>query len=49
MGKHKRKLRQQSMWIAAQDLPKNESHPFYTALNRVLDKNGFDEYVEFKT
>jgi transposase len=46
MGKRKRKLHQQSMWIATQDLPKNASHPFYAALNRVLDKNGFDEYVE---
>ena len=46
MGKRKRKQRQQSMWIATQDLPKSASHPFYAALNRVLDKNGFDEYVE---
>ena len=46
MGKKKRKLRQQSMWVATQDLPKSASHPFYAALNRVLDKNGFDEYVE---
>jgi transposase len=46
MGKRKRKLRQQSMWVATQDLPKSASHPFYAAMNRVLDKNGFDEYVE---
>lgn len=46
MGKRKRKLRQQSMWVATQDLPRSASHPFYTALNRVLDQNGFDEYVE---
>jgi transposase len=46
MGKGKRKLREQSMWIATQDLPRSASHPFYTALNRVLDQNGFDEYVE---
>lgn len=46
MGKRKRKLCQQSMWIATQDLPKNVSHPFYAALNGMLDKNGFDEYVE---
>lgn len=46
MGKRKRKLRQQSMWIATQDLPKNVSHPFYAALNGVLDRNGFDEHVE---
>ena len=46
MGKRKRKLRQQSMWVATQDLPTSASHPFYAAMNRVLDKNGFDEYVE---
>jgi|SRR6185437_8331453 len=46
MGKRKRRHRQQSMWIATQDLPRSASHPFYTALNGVLDQNGFDEYVE---
>ena len=46
MGKRKQKLRQQSMWVATQDLPKSASHPFYAALNGVLDKNGFEEYVE---
>jgi transposase len=46
MGKRKRKLRQQSMWIATQDLPRSASHPFYTQLNRILDQNGFDDYVE---
>src|SRR5690348_1575266 len=46
MGKRKRKLRQQSMWVATQHLPRSASHPFYTALNGVLDQNGFDEYVE---
>jgi transposase len=46
MGKRKRKLRQQSMWIATQDLPRSASHPFYVRLNRVLDEKRFDEYVE---
>lgn len=46
MAKRKRKLRQQSMWIATQDLPRSASHPFYTQLNRILDQNGFDDYVE---
>jgi transposase len=46
MGKRKRKLRQQSMWIATQDLPRSASHPFYARLNRVLDEKGFDDYVE---
>ena len=46
MGKRKRELRQQSMWIATQELPRSASHPFYKRLNRVLEQNGFDEYVE---
>ncbi len=46
MGKRKRKLRQQSMWIATRDLPQSASHPFYWQLNRILEQNGFDDYVE---
>ena len=46
MGKRKRKLRQQSIWIATQELPRSASHPFYKRLNRILEQNGFDEYVE---
>ena len=34
------------MWVATQDLPRSASHPFYARLNRVLDKAGFDGYVE---
>jgi len=34
------------MWIATQELPRSASHPFYKRLNRVLEQNGFDEYVE---
>src|SRR5438132_8668810 len=46
MGKRKRKLRQQSMWIATQELPRSASHRFYKRLNRILEQTGFDEYVE---
>jgi transposase len=46
MGKRTRKLRQQSMWIATQELPRSASHPFYKRLNRILEQTGFDEYVE---
>ena len=46
IGKRKRTLRQQSMWIATEDLPRSAAHPFYARLNRVLDENKFDEYVE---
>jgi transposase len=46
MGKRKRHLRQGSMWVATQELPRSASHPFYSRLNRVLDEAGFDAYVE---
>src|SRR5437762_11713701 len=46
MGKRKRRARQASMWVATQDLPRSAAHPFYARLNRVLDKAGFDVFVE---
>jgi hypothetical protein len=46
MGKRRRRAKQPSMWIATQDLPRSAAHPFSTRLNQILDKAGFDEYVE---
>lgn len=46
MGKRKRRARQSSMWVAAQDLPRSAAHPFYRRLNRVLDEAQFDAFVE---
>jgi transposase len=46
MAMGKRKRRQQTMWVAASDLPMSPGHPFYAKLNRVLDAAGFDAYVE---
>jgi transposase len=46
MGKRKRHHRQASMWVATQELPRSAGHPFYSQLNRVLDKAGFDGYAE---
>ena len=34
------------MWVAAQKLPRSPGHPFYERLNRVLEKAGFDAFVE---
>ena len=34
------------MWVATQDLPRGAAHPFYARLNQILDKHGFDGYVE---
>lgn len=46
MGKRKRRARQSSMWVAAQDLPRSAAHPFYRRLNRVLEEAQFDAFVE---
>ena len=45
MGKRKTE-RQQELWIVASDLPEAPGHPFYRELNALLDKRGFDRFVE---
>ena len=46
MGTRRRDATQASMWVATDDLPRTVAHPFYTRLNRILDKHHFDGYVE---
>ena len=46
MGKRRRRPKQTSMWVAAQDLPRSAAHPFYTRLNHILERADFDGYVE---
>ncbi len=45
MGKRARE-RQGALWVATMDLPLSGGHPFYEALNGVLGKGGFDDFVE---
>ncbi len=45
MGKRKRD-QQSSFWIAATALPQSGGHPFYQQVNKILDAEGFDEFVE---
>jgi len=42
----RRKKHQKTMWVTASDLPQSPGHPFYTSLNRALESEGFDSYVE---
>ena len=44
LGKRKRESQGQ-LWVATQNLTA-PGHPFYKKLNQVLDKHGFDEFVE---
>src|SRR5258707_6139888 len=46
MAMGKRKKRQESLWVAAVELPTSPGHPFYQKLNAVLDAAGFDAFVE---
>lgn len=45
MGKRKRQ-RQQRLWVEAEQLAKGPGHPFYSRLNQVLGKHGFDDFAE---
>lgn len=47
MGR-KSRSRQQPLWIDPTDLPSAAGHPFYEKLNSLLDRHGFDEFVEEK-
>ncbi|HEY6371720.1 MAG TPA: transposase [Candidatus Sulfotelmatobacter sp.] len=46
MGRREQQRRQDELWIAHRELPRTAAHPFYEELNRVLEKRGFDEFVE---
>jgi len=46
MGRRKDQGRTPEMWVATHTLPTSPGHPFYQALNRALDAEGFDECVE---
>ena len=46
MGKRRPRGRQPLMWVACAELPRNAGNPFCERLNRVLDKAGFDAFVE---
>ena len=46
MGKKPSAGRYRKMWVAAEKLPRSPGHPFYERLNQVLEKAGFDAFVE---
>ena len=46
MAMGKRKSRQESLFIATDQLAQSPGHPFYTRLNALLDEFGFDRWVE---
>ena len=44
MGTRKKRERQEALWYG--ELPVTPGHPFYSRLNEVLDKAGFDRFCE---
>jgi hypothetical protein len=45
-GGRKDRARTPGLWIATNVLPTTGGHPFYQRLNQMLDRHGFDEFVE---
>jgi transposase len=45
MGR-RQKQRQGQIWLEAKTLAKSPSHPFYQKLNEILERHGFDGFVE---
>jgi transposase len=46
MAMGKRKRRQESLFLATEDLPKSAGHPFYRKLNELLAEAEFDRWIE---
>ncbi|HEX4146336.1 MAG TPA: transposase [Pirellulales bacterium] len=46
MGMGKRKQRQESLFITADNLPRSDGHPFYQKLNSLLAEADFDRWIE---
>ena len=45
MGTRKKRERQEPLWYGS-ELPEAPGHPFYSRLNEILDKAGFDQFCE---
>lgn len=47
MGMRRRgRARQESLFVAADDLPKSDGHAFYMKSNALLKDAGFDDFIE---
>src|SRR5215207_11131400 len=46
MGHRKNRARTPELWVAADELPPIDAHPFYQRLNQTLDAHAFDDFVE---
>ena len=46
MGMGRKRQRQESLWVATQELPRTKGHVFYDRVNRMLEQHGFDRFAE---
>lgn len=46
MSLGRRTERQESLWVSSHEMPERPVNPFYQKLNAILDKDGFDAFVE---
>jgi transposase len=46
MSMKRREAEQGGMWVATQELPRSPGHVFYEKLDEVLERGGFDRFVE---
>ena len=46
MGRGRKKRRQESLWVATEELPRTKKHVFYDRVNRILEADGFDRFAE---
>lgn len=46
MSMKRREPEQSGMWVATHELPRSPGHVFYEKLNEVLNRGGFDHFVE---
>ena len=46
MSLGRRRERQEALWVSCHDLPESPGNPFYEKLNSLLEKAGFDVFVE---
>jgi transposase len=46
MAMGKRKAKQEALFFSAQEIPKAASHPFYSKVNEVLERNKVDQRLE---
>ena len=46
MSLGRRTERQESLWVSCHEMPESPGNPFYEKLNGILEKDGFDAFVE---